>query len=100
VRVFNSNTLLAFGRHHAGADSAFRELNRTLRAAEWKSSQDMLAAYPGTRPIGGGRVVFNVKGNEYRVVAKIDFHYRAVFIKFVDTHAAYDKIDPETVDQY
>jgi mRNA interferase HigB len=100
VRVFNSSTLLEFGRGHAGADSAFRELNRTLRAAEWETNQDVLAAYPGARPIKGGRVVFNVKGNDYRVIASIDFQYQAVFIKFVGTHADYDKIDPETVSQY
>lgn len=100
MRVFNSNTLLAFGKRHAGADSAFRELNRTLRAAKWKSNQDVLIAYPGTRPIRGGRVVFNVKGNEYRVIARIDFQFQAVFVKFVGTHADYDKMDPETVDRY
>ena len=60
----------------------------------------MLVAYPGTRPIGGGRVVFNVKGNEYRVIARVDFRYRAVFIKFVGTHAEYDKIKPATIDQH
>jgi mRNA interferase HigB len=41
-----------------------------------------------------------VKGNEYRVIARIDFQFQAVFIKFVGTHAEYDKIDPETVDHY
>ena len=100
MRVFNSNTLLGFGKNHAGAESAFRELNRTLRSATWKSNQDVLAAYPGTRPIKAGRVVFNVKGNDYRVIARIDFQFQAVFIKFVGTHAEYDKIDPETVDHY
>ncbi len=100
LRVFNSGTLLGFRKGHAGASSAFRELSRTLRAAEWKSNQDILAAYPGARPIKGGRVIFSVKGNEYRVIAKIDFQHQAVFIKFVGTHAEYDKIDPETVDQY
>jgi mRNA interferase HigB len=100
VRVFNSRTLLEFGKSHAGADRAFRELNRTLRAADWKSNKDILAAYPGARPIKGGRVVFNVKDNEYRMIAKIDFQFHAVFIKFVGTHAEYDKIDPETVDRY
>lgn len=100
MRVFNSSTLLGFGHSHAGADRAFRELNRTLRAAEWKANQDVLAAYPGARPIKGGRVVFNVKGNDYRVIASIDFQYQAVFIKFVGTHADYDKIDPETINQY
>ncbi len=100
MRVFNSRTLLEFGKSHAVADRAFRELNRTLRGADWKSNQDILTAYPGARPIKGGRVIFNVKGNEYRVIAKIDFQYQAAFIKFVGTHAEYDKIDPETVDHY
>lgn len=44
-------------------------------------------------------MVFNVKGNDYRVIARIDFQYQAVFIKFVGTHADYDKIDPGTVNQ-
>jgi mRNA interferase HigB len=100
VRVFNSSTLLGFGKAHAGAESVFRELNRTFRAATWASNPDVLAAYPGARPIKGGRVVFNVKGNDYRVIARIDFAYQALFIKFVGTHADYDKIDPETVNQY
>jgi mRNA interferase HigB len=96
VRVFNSSTLLEFGKNHAGADRAFRELNRTLRSAGWRSNQDILAAYPGTRPIKGGRVVFNVKGNEYRVIARIDFQFHAVFMKFVGTHAEYDKTTRST----
>lgn len=100
MRVFNSSTLLEFGRSHAGAENAFRELNRTLRSADWKSNHDVLAAYPAARPIRGGRIVFNVKGNEYRVIAQVDFQYRAVFVKFVGTHAEYDKVDAETVDHF
>jgi mRNA interferase HigB len=45
-------------------------------------------------------VIFNVKGNEYRVVAAMDYERKAVFIKFVGTHAQYDDIDPETINQY
>jgi len=100
VRVFNSSTLLGFGKGHAGAEAALRELSRTLRMAEWRANQDMLAAYPGAPPIKGRRVVFNVKGNDYRVVARIDFQCQAVFIKFAGIHADYVKIDPETVNQY
>ncbi len=100
MRVFNSSTLLEFGRSHAGAENAFRELNRTLRSADWKSNHEVLAAYPAARPIRGGRIVFNVKGNEYRVIAQVDFQYRAVFVKFVGTHAEYDKVDAVTVDHF
>jgi mRNA interferase HigB len=100
VRVFNSNTLLRFGEAHAQAAKAFRELNRTLRAATWQSFQDVGRAYPLARAIKGDRVIFNVRGNEYRVVAALDYRRGTVFIKFVGTHAEYDKINAETVNQY
>jgi mRNA interferase HigB len=100
VRVFNINTLLAFARSHAGSETAFRELSKTLRQASWGNFQDVQRAYPPTRAVKGGRVVFNVKGNEYRVIAAIDYERGAVFIKFVGTHAEYDKVDAETVNRY
>jgi len=100
VRVFNTNTLLAFGRDHTGSEEAFRELTKTLRQANWNSFEDVQKAYPLSRAIKGDRVVFNVKGNLYRVVAAIDYKRKGVFIKFVGTHAEYDKIDALTVNRY
>jgi mRNA interferase HigB len=100
VRVFNSSTLVRCGREHADAEKAFRELNRTIRGATWKSFQDVTKAYPGARAIKGHRVIFNVKGNAYRVVAAVDYSRHAVFIKFVGTHAEYDTIDAETVNRF
>ena len=100
MRVFNTATLLELGKRHAGSERTFRELSRTLRQANWHSFQDVERAYPPSRAIKGDRVVFNVKGNEYRVVAAMDYERRAVFIKFVGTHAEYDKIDPETISRY
>lgn len=100
MRVFNSNTLLRFADAHAGARTPLRELNRTLRTADWQSFQEIAAAYPAARAVKGNRVVFNVKGNEYRMVAAVDYGRRTVFIKFVGSHAEYDKIDAETVNQF
>ncbi len=100
MRVFNTNTLLEFGRNHAGAEEPFRELAKTLRQATWSSFQELAKAYPPSRAIKGDRVVFNVKGNEYRVVAAMDYLRKAAFIKFVGTHAEYDKIDAETVNHF
>jgi len=100
VRVFNTNTLLEFGRGHAGAEQPFRELAKTLRQANWNSFQEVEKAYPPSRSVKGDRVVFNVKGNEYRVVVAFDYKRKAAFIKFVGTHADYDKIDAQTVNHY
>lgn len=100
MRVFNTITLLAFGQDHAGSEQAFRELAKTLRQADWGSFQDVKKAYPPSRSIKGDRIVFNVKGNDYRVVAAMDYERKAIFIKFVGTHAEYDDIDPLTVNRY
>jgi mRNA interferase HigB len=100
VRVLNSNTLLAFGREHANADLSVRELNRTLRHAAWSRMQDIVDAYPSVTVLNADRVVFRVKGNDYRAIVAFDFQRRAAFIKFVGTHAEYDKIDALKVDLY
>src|SRR5579862_4123158 len=88
--------------------SGFRKESCRLRDRLSGVEQDPLAGELGqlsrraaglspTRAVKGGRVVFNVKGNEYRVIAAIDYERGAVFIKFVGTHAEYDKVDAETV---
>lgn len=98
--VFNSGTLLEFGKRHANADRAVRELNRTLRGADWSKMQDILEAYPSATVLNAERVVFKVKGNDYRAVVAFDFRRHAAFVKFLGTHAEYDRIDAFTIDHY
>lgn len=98
--VFNSSTLLGFGKKHSNAASACRELNRTLRSAEWSRMQDIVDAYPSATVLNAERVVFKVKGNVYRAVVAFDFQRHAAFIKFLGTHTEYDRIDALTVDLF
>ena len=98
--VFNSNTLLGFGKTHANADKAVRELNKTLRSAVWSRMQDIADAYPSATVLNAERVVFKVKGNDYRAVVAFDFQRHAAFVKFIGTHAEYDKINALKVDLY
>lgn len=74
-------------------DTWFHEV---LRAA-WKSPADVLKAYANASIVGRDRVVFNVKGNDYRLVAAINYRHQIVFIKWIGTHADYDEIDVKTV---
>lgn len=74
-------------------DSWFQEVRR----AEWKNSADVKASYVHASIVGADRVVFNIKGNDYRLVAAVDYRRGIVFIKWIGTHAAYDKIDVRTV---
>ena len=101
MRVFNSKTLLEFGKTHANADRAVRELNKTLRDAQWIARmQDIVNAYPSATVLNAERVVFRVKGNDYRAIVAFDFGRHAAFVKFVGTHAEYDRVDALTIDLY
>lgn len=100
MRVFNTNTLLSFGRRHADPANAVRELNMTLRSARWSKMQDVVDSYPSTTVLNSDRVVFKVKGNDYRAIVGFNFRKQGAFIKFVGTHAEYDNIDALKVDPY
>ena len=64
--------------------------------AEWKRPADVLKAYANASIVGPDRVVFNIKGNDYRLVA-INYRHQIVFIKWIGMHGDYDKIDVKTV---
>jgi mRNA interferase HigB len=77
----------------AALDAWFQE----ARQAEWKNSADVKASYAHASIIGADRVVFNIKGNAYRLVVTMDYRRATVFIKWLGTHKQYDAIDVRTV---
>ncbi|MEO6902186.1 MAG: type II toxin-antitoxin system HigB family toxin [Bacteroidia bacterium] len=69
--------------------SWFREASENV----WKSPRDIKNGYPSASFLEGNRIVFNIKGNKYRLIVKVNYDYKMVWIRFVGTHAQYDKID-------
>lgn len=67
-----------------------------VSAADWRSPTDVKAQYRNASFVGE-RVVFNIAGNKYRLVAWINYPYRTVYVRFVGTHAEYDRIDAGTI---
>ena len=65
--------------------------------AEWRNPEDLKRAHPKASVLKGGRAVFNIKGNDFRLVAVVDYQAGVVRIRFFGTHAEYDAIDAETV---
>jgi mRNA interferase HigB len=65
--------------------------------ADWDTPQKVKAQFRNASVLKDGRVVFNIKGNDYRLVVWINYPYRVVYIRFVGTHEQYDKVDVETV---
>jgi len=100
VRVISKQTLRRFWEGASGRDDARRALeawHREARRAAWRSPQDIKRQYASASVLKGSRVVFNICGNRYRLVVRINFSLQIVFIRFVGTHAQYDAIDAETV---
>jgi mRNA interferase HigB len=77
----------------AGLDAWYYE----VKSAAWSSPAEVKRAYANASIIGSERVVFNIKGNSYRLVAAVDYQRQAVFIKWLGSHADYDRIDAGTV---
>ena len=65
--------------------------------AEWRNPEDVKASYPKASILKAGRVVFNIKGNDYRLIARVQYQASVLMIRFFGTHAEYDEIDAETV---
>ena len=84
-------------QRYADARKALEDWNAQVRKADWASPADVKAMYGDASVLKGSRVVFNVCGNTYRLIEKINFPYRVVYICFAGTHEEYDRVDAETV---
>jgi mRNA interferase HigB len=88
---------LAGHKDHRAVKAALDSWFQEARQAEWKNSSDIKASYAHASIVGADRVVFNIKGNAYRMVVAVDYRRATVFIKWIGTHKEYDSIDVRTV---
>ena len=70
---------------------------RQVLRADWTSPADVKREIRNASILRDGRVVFNIAGNKYRIVVWINYPYRVVYVRFIGTHAAYDRVDAQTV---
>jgi mRNA interferase HigB len=98
MRVVALKTLRDFWARHPDAEQPLRSWHDEVGRATWYTPADIKAQYGNASILKGRRVVFNIKGNTYRVVAAVAYNTGLVFIKFVGSHAEYDRIDAETVE--
>lgn len=99
MRVIARRTLRAFVDGRAGhrdqpalkaaLDAWFDE----VKNARWRSSADVKRLYATASIVSADRIVFNIKGNDYRLIVAVDFEKGIVWIKWIGTHADYDRID-------
>ena len=97
MRVFARKTLREFWTNHSDSEDALKAWFSEAENSQWESPADIKDKYPNASILPENRVIFNIKGNNYRLVVKINYDYGQVFIRFVGTHAEYDKIDATTI---
>ncbi|MEF2552325.1 type II toxin-antitoxin system HigB family toxin [Aurantimonas sp. A2-1-M11] len=100
MRVLSKQTLRKFWeseRRHSVAKGPLEAWHEEAKAATWKHPNDLKATYRNASVVGNGRIVFNIKGNDYRLVVSINYAIGIVYVCWVGTHEDYDKIDVETV---
>lgn len=97
MRIIARKTLREFWERHPDAEHPLRAWHEDVKHADWKTPSDIKAVYRNASIVGNNRVVFNIKGNDYRLVAAINYAVGVVYIRFVGTHKEYDKIDVTTI---
>ena len=93
MRIISKRALRAFWERHADAKEPLLAWYREVVKEDWDTPARVKERYRSASIVGGNRVVFNIKGNDYRLVVKISYPGRIVYIRFVGTHAEYDAVD-------
>jgi mRNA interferase HigB len=97
MRVIAISTLRAFWSKHSDAQTPLMAWYALASRSQWRSPSDIKEAYRNASFTANNRVVFNIKGNDYRLVVLVRYDKGLLFVKFVGKHAQYDKIDASTV---
>lgn len=98
MRIFSRSTLIEFWTKHRDAEPALRLWFSQVERAAWQGPADVRATFGTADFIADNRVIFDIKGNAYRLIVHVRYApFCLVFIRFVGTHAEYDRIDAATV---
>ena len=99
MRIIAIRTLREFWEkvEYADSENSLRSWYHEAKNADWNNANELKEQYKNASIVGEGKVVFNIKGNTYRLVVWIDYEYKVIFIRFIGTHKQYDKIGVKTI---
>lgn len=93
MRIIAKKTLREFWQLHPKSEQALKSWYKEVEAAEWNTPLDIKKSYASASFLKDNRVVFNIKGNDFRIVIRINYEFKLLWIRFVGSHEEYDKID-------
>lgn len=96
-RIFAKSTLREYWEVNPDSEQYLKTWYDTAMNANWKSPIDVKQTYANASILKDSRIVFNIKGNSYRLIAKFNYEKQWIFIRFIGTHNEYNKIDANTI---
>lgn len=97
MRVIAKKTLRDFWFKHPDSEQQLKSWYKEAEDATWKSPNQIKREYPFASILKDNRVVFNIKSNKYRLIVRINYNYQMVWIRFIGTHAEYDKVNAKNI---
>jgi mRNA interferase HigB len=97
VRVIAKKILREFWEVHTDCEEQLKSWYQEASNATWLDTNQIKLEYPSASILQGNRIVFNIKGNHYRLIVKINYDYQMIWIRFIGTHAQYDKINAKKI---
>jgi mRNA interferase HigB len=96
-RIFAKSTLREYWEKHPDSEQYLKTWYDTAMSSDWRTPIDIKQTYVNASILKDSRIVFNIKGNSYRLVVKFNFEKQWIFIRFIGTHIEYDKIDANMI---
>lgn len=93
MRIFTEKPLKEYAERHPEAKTAIQDWIKKVKESKWQTLADIKQTFNSVDYVGHQRYVFNIKGNDYRLVVVIQFKPQFVYIRFIGTHAEYDRIN-------
>ncbi len=97
MRIIAKKVLRDFGEVHSDSEQQLKSWYQESSKAEWSGPGQIKLEYPTASFLADNRVVFNIKGNHYRLIVRINYDYQMMWIRFIGTHAEYDKVNAKTI---
>lgn len=93
LRIIAKKVLKKFWEKQSDCEQQLKAWFHETGKSEWKTTKGIKSEYPTASFLSDNQVVFNIKGNHYRLIIKMNYDYQMVWVRFIGTHAAYDKVD-------
>ncbi|MEI7596912.1 MAG: type II toxin-antitoxin system HigB family toxin [Bacteroidota bacterium] len=100
MNIYNRSTITNFSQKHLDCKITLDKWYHDVKSKRWAKPSDVVRDFNTARTIKDSRVIFKINNNEYRLIAQINYDKGMLLIKFIGTHAEYDKVDAETISLY